>query len=99
MIRILTASAAALLATSVPASAGQTRIYVDDLPKARVSYAGLDLRTVDGRSHMARRIRLAAEDLCKENFVEASITEPARNDCYVAAVASGIRQLDTIAKF
>ena len=95
MIRILTATAAAMLASS--ASAGQPRVYFDDLPTARVSYADLNLKTTYGRSHMAHRIRSAAEDLCKNNFAEVSITEPARNDCYVTAVLTGMRQLDAIA--
>lgn len=95
MIRILTATTAMMIATS--ASAGEHRIYVDDLPTARVSYAGLNLRTTAGRSHMARRIRFAAEDLCKDSFVNVSITEPDRDDCYSTAVGSGMRQIDAIA--
>jgi UrcA family protein len=75
----------------------QPSVFVDGIPTARVSYADLDLHSTAGRSRMARRIRSAAEDLCKDNFVDVGIVQPLRNDCYTAAVASGVTQVDAIA--
>jgi len=95
MYRTLIFTAAALFATS--ANANQRIIVVNDVPTAHVSYADLDLRLAAGRRHMAHRIRLAAEEICVGTFVETSILEPQHNDCYVAAVASGMSQLNAIA--
>ena len=89
MYRILILTAAALFATT--ANANQRIIVVDGVPTAHISYADLN------RSHMAHRIRPAAEEICVGTFVETSILEPQHNDCYVAAVASGMSQLNAIA--
>ncbi|SRR5690349_10294594 len=96
MYRLLILAAAALFAT--PASASQSIVIVyDGVPTAHVSYADLDLGSKSGRARMARRIRVAAEDVCLGAAIETSVIEPLRNDCYVAAVASGMSQLDAIA--
>ena len=95
MYRILILTAAALFATT--ANANQRIIVVDGVPTAHISYADLNLHSAAGRSHMAHRIRLAAEEICVGTFVETSILEPQHNDCYVAAVASGMSQLNAIA--
>ena len=95
MFRIFIAATAAVLATS--ASASIQPIVVDGVPTARVSYADLNLHSAAGQAHMAHRIRSAAERLCVRSFNETGFTEPPRNDCYVAAVASGMTQLADIA--
>jgi len=92
MHRILIAAVAAMLAT--PASADQRIVISKGVPIARVSYSGLDLRSADGRRHMARRIRVAAEQLCVGAFFE---TEAGRNGCYIAAVTSGLNQMNALA--
>jgi UrcA family protein len=95
MIRILTAMVAVTLASA--ASANETRIIViNGSPTAHVSYADLNLQSNSGRARMARRIRVAAEMVCDGSAIETSVIEPLRNDCYVAALASGMRQLDAI---
>jgi UrcA family protein len=96
MIRLLIATTAAMLATSASASI-QPTVFVDGVPTARVSYAGLNLHSTDGRTHMAHRIRLAAEHLCAGSYYETSMIMPLRNDCYVAAVSSGMTQVEEIA--
>lgn len=97
MIRILTATVAAMLATS--ASADQSSvIIVDGAPTARVSYADLNLQSNAGRLRMTHRIRSAAERMCVNPFYRVSITEPERNDCYRVALADGMTQLEAIAR-
>jgi len=96
MYRMMIFAGAAFLATA--ASANQRIVIVSDgVPTAHVSYADLDLRSHSDRSRMARRIRIAAEDICVGSAIETSVIGPLRNDCYVAAVASGIRQMNAIA--
>jgi UrcA family protein len=96
MIRILIATAAAMLATPASASIEPT-VFVDGVPTTRVSYADLNLHSRAGRTHMAHRIRLAAERVCVGSYYEASMIVPLQNDCYVAAVSSGIAQVEEIA--
>jgi hypothetical protein len=46
---------------------------------------------------MGHRIRSTAQRLCLDSFMETSASEPFRNDCFVAAVTSGMTQMAEIA--
>jgi len=92
MHRIMIAAVATMLAT--PALADQRIVIAHGVPIARVSYAGLDLKSGGGRKQMAHRIRVAAEKLCLGAVVE---TEAGKNGCYVAAVTSGLTQMNALA--
>jgi UrcA family protein len=96
MFRILSAMAAAMLATSASASIGPI-VYVDGVPTAHVSYADLNLHSPGDRVRMGHRIRSTAQRLCLDSFMETSASEPFRNDCFVAAVTSGMTQMAEIA--
>jgi UrcA family protein len=60
---------AAFAATSLLAPIVQAPALAAE-PKIAVSYAGLDLTTPNGRAEALRRIRKAAETLCRERPVE-----------------------------
>jgi len=93
--RFLIASIAASLATS--AAAEERILIVDSVPTARITTAGFDLQSAKGRKQVTRRIRLAAERVCVGTVVETGITAPITNPCYVAAVTSGVSQLNALA--
>ena len=97
MYRLLIASVAASIATAAAASDDRIVIVESAAPTARVSYAGLDLQSTQGRRQMARRIRVAAERICVGTTVATGITGPVSSPCYVAAVNSGVSQMNALA--
>ena len=97
MYRLLIAPVAASIATAAAASDDRIVIVERAATTARVSYAGLDLQSTQGRRQMARRIRVAAERICVGTTVATGITGPVSSPCYVAAVNSGVSQMNALA--
>ena len=98
MYRLLIASVVASIATAAAAASDDRIVIVESAaPTARVSYAGLDLQSTQGRRQMARRIRVAAERICVGTTVATGITGPVSSPCYVAAVNSGVSQMNALA--
>ena len=96
MYSLLIASVAASLASSATASNDRILI-VNGVATARISTAGVDLQSAMGRKQVTRRIRLAAERVCVGTFVDTGITAPTTNPCYVAAISSGLSQMNALA--
>ena len=96
MKRVILAAAAAMLASS--ASASTPISLSDDGTIARVKYSDLDLHSSTDRSKLTGRIRTAAEMLCLDaNNVNPLAVSPPSDECYRAAVASGVAQMNEIA--
>jgi len=96
MKRVILAAAAAMLASS--ASASTPIVLSDDGLSSQVTYVDLDLHASTDRSKLKDRIRLAAKNLCLDgkNIYPLAVS-PTRAECYRAAVASGIRQMNELA--
>ena len=97
MARFLIAALAASLTTSAAASNRQPIIVIDGIPTARISTAGFDLQSPKDRSQVTRRIRLAAEKVCVHTVFDTGISAQLTTPCYVAAVRSGVSQLNALA--
>jgi UrcA family protein len=65
--------------------------------KAHVRYNDLDLQSPDGRHRLVGRIRMAANLVCTDGSNGLPFS-PGRADCYRAAMASGLTQMDGLAR-
>ena len=90
---VFAAVAGAILSTA--ASATPT-IRMEGVSTAYVSYRDLDLRSDQGRSRMAHRIRTAAELVCPDSSPLLPFLD-SRSECYRAAIASGVSQMNAVA--
>jgi len=97
MTRTLIASA--LLAFSSAASATNPIVFhLSDPPMARINTRDVDVRTVEGRRTVTRRIEIAARQVCANAESDGGPPTPmAQYDrCYSLAVARGVAQLKTL---
>jgi UrcA family protein len=88
----------AVPALLVPSAASATAykgaaIALSDRPSASVAVDDLNLDSATGRAALARRIRSAADHLCREYNVDPLDTRLKRLDCYRVAVRSGDEQM------
>ena len=93
--RLLSASVAALVATS--ATAAEPIVVTDNVLTARIDTADVDLQSAKGRKTVMRRIRLAAERVCVGTFLDTGSTIPVATPCYDAALNSGRSQMKALA--
>jgi UrcA family protein len=89
---ILAAAAGVMLATA--ASATPT-IRLEGASTAYVSYRDLDLRSNQDQSRLAHRIRVAADMICPDSNNLMTFSD-SRGQCYRAAVASGLDQMNAV---
>jgi UrcA family protein len=96
MIRkMIIGAAVAVLASAASAT---SNVYIEaGSVKAHVQYNDLNLQSPDGRQRLVGRIRMAANMLCTDGS-DALPYSPGRIDCYRAAMASGLTQMDDIAR-
>jgi len=88
----------ALGLVSTAANSSPIRVTWQPVPTAHVSFADLNLGSPDGRAAFEERIHAAADTLCfadrdGDRTLEAAL---GGHDCYKAAVADGLRQMNTI---
>ena len=99
MTRTLIASAFLMFASAASASSPVV-IAAGDPPQARITYSDVDVHSTAGRTTVERRIRSASEQLCIDDKVDPALLQPMKRftDCFNIAVASGMSQLDQIAR-
>ncbi|MFL6759554.1 UrcA family protein [Sphingomonas sp.] len=98
MKRLFFLAVPALLVPS-PASATIHKgaaLALSDGPSASVAVDDLNLDSASGRATLVRRIRSAADHLCREYNVDPLDTRLKRLDCYRVAVRSGDEQMRTL---
>jgi UrcA family protein len=85
---------AAALAVTGPAFAAPVSVWSDDEKvSAKVTYAGSELRSAKGASDLARRIRLAARQVCGGNNVLVA-TGRRFQTCQRDVIDRAVRSLD-----
>jgi UrcA family protein len=85
---------AALALVSVKANASP--ITVTPGPAVHVNFSDLDLNSREGRAVLERRIHSAAETLCSTEGDRTLDTAMANHDCFKAALADGLQQMDRL---
>src|SRR5438067_13435406 len=78
------------------ASAGNVVVTGEPAPTAVVSYADINLDSVQGVDQIHHRITAAANDLCLTTNVESVGLRTARMACFHSARDAGYAQLDRI---
>ena len=63
-----------------------------------VSYAGLDLKTAEGRAAFEVRVKETATALCKELDKMFPLEDPKKSECVADAVRDGMAEAAKIAK-
>jgi UrcA family protein len=95
MTRFILAAAAGFM-ISTAASATPT-VRLEGATTAYVSYRDLDLRSDQGRSRLVHRIRVAADMVCPDSN-DLTAYSDSKGQCYRAAIASGVSQMNEIVR-
>jgi UrcA family protein len=93
MLKIMILAASASLIAPGPANSADVFMPRRNIAYAR--YGDLDLKSEVGRRRLIRRIRFAADTVCTDRS-ELVPFNPARDECYRAAVADAIDQMNAI---
>jgi UrcA family protein len=96
-MKLMMIAAGAIALAGAASATAPTEIVVNGaVPTASVRYSDLNLQSDTGRAALSNRIKSAAGQICLDRNIEPVGPTLMRRDCYRAAVASGVGQMDQL---